>query len=129
MGWLYPYGASRKDIINERCAPWKWSRGNVGASGKTLKKCLRGNVLWRVVEVYRKDTGHIERYIACDLLQTDLQGNWGYKDIDESMGPYQTSCPLSYLKGTMVLNKKWRGWVREYHQHKREVRARRKALR
>jgi len=122
MGWLYPYGASRKDIINERCAPWKWEK----ASGQTIKKCLRGNVLWRVVEVYCQPTGNFERYIACDLLQTDGTGNWGYKDMDESVGPYQTSCPLSYLKGTMVMNKDWRGWVREYHTRKAEKRKARK---
>lgn len=111
MGWLYTYGASKRDVIKERCAPWKWN----AASGQTIAKCIRGNVLWRVVEVYHRTTGHFERAIMCDLLQTDLEGNWGYKDMDESMHPYYWSCPVKYLgMNTVPYCPEWREGVREY---------------
>jgi len=108
MGYLFPYGATRKDIIDDRCASWKWPK----ASYQTITKCCRGNVLWRVVEIYMKDTGHFERYIACDLLASN-NGDWGYKDMTEEDHPYYYSCPVSYLEGTRVFSTEWREGVKE----------------
>ena len=39
-----------------------------------------------------------ERFIACYLLQKFGPGEWGYKDMEESMGPAEVSCPIAYLK-------------------------------
>lgn len=111
MGWLYTLGATRADVISERIKGYTWARGSM----QTIKHCTRGNVLWMVQEVYRRDTGHFERFLECDLLQNSRGYGWGYKDMDESMGPYYYSCPLSYLDGTRVLNPGWRKAVREYH--------------
>jgi len=45
------------------------------------------------------DTSHHKagyRILLCVLLQSS-GGEWGYKDMDESMGPCDTSCPVKYL--------------------------------
>ena len=122
MGTYYPYGATKQDIIKECCEGY-----NIGTQGtaRTIKKCLRGNVLWRVLELYSKPAGIIERIICCDLLST-ANGDWGYKPMDESMGPFYYSCPLSYLDGTRVLNKEWREGVREHHKRNSERKRSRK---
>jgi hypothetical protein len=37
--------------------------------------------------------------IVCHLLEPSPNG-WGYKGMDESMGPYYYSCPLEFLERT-----------------------------
>jgi len=113
MGWLFTLGASRKDIINDVIAPWETK----AASSKTIKHCTRGNVLWMVQETYVKATEQFERFIMCILLRRS-GGDWGYKDMDESMHPHYYTCPLSYLEDTKVLCKDWRENVRKYNAHK-----------
>lgn len=88
MGWLFMGGASKSDVIARLTAETDRFR--------TLKKCVRGNVLYAVVE--RKGVagpaGHV---LTVSLLRKDTIG-WGYKDMDEDMGPYEDSCPPSYFK-------------------------------
>ena len=60
---------------------------------KTHSKCVKGNVLWAVQESLERPG---KKFIACYLLGAD-QGWWGYKDMDESMGPHEVSCPMAYL--------------------------------
>lgn len=120
MGWYFTCGASRKDIISERTENCKSAR----ASSTCIAHCTRGNVLWAVWEQYRSDTGHIERFITCDLLQRDGNYGWGYKPMDESMHPYYYTCPEKYLNmGTRVFCQDWREGVRKYHNYRRICRA------
>lgn len=116
MGWYYPHGYSRKQLIEEL------TRGgaNAGVISKCLRHCVRGNVLWTVRETQRIDM--TTRFIGCDLMQNSDIG-WGYKPMDESMGPYYYSCPLSYLDMVpFVANGEWRKIVREHHQRIKERR-------
>ena len=41
--------------------------------------------------------GEMHRWICVYLLQRDRGYGWGYKDIEESMGPVEDECPVSYL--------------------------------
>lgn len=113
MGWTIMPGASRTDIIHDRTRHWT---NNQGTSGQCLRKCLRGNVLWTVWELTYQG-GRTERYIGCDLLGTDGEGNWGYKDIEESMGPCETSCPIEYFDLVPPANPEWRARVRAARFH------------
>jgi len=111
MGWLYPYGISRRDLITDCLRSWHSPHG----SSRSIAHCTRGNVLWVVWEQYIQSTGHFERFIICILLQRSSDG-WGYKDMDESTGPYYWTCPLKYLKmAPRVFSKDWREGVQEYH--------------
>jgi len=105
MGWYYTDGASRADCIREQL--------QLAEPLKVLKWCTRGNVLWVVIKAKQ------ETFIYCGLMQRDRDG-WGYKPMDESMGPNYYSCPLSYLElCTSPVNawaRDWRIQVRKYHQ-------------
>jgi hypothetical protein len=59
----------------------------------------------------------LDRFIVLYLLVKN-NGAWGYKDIDESMGPVEVNCPLSFLDGLSPATgfaTKWRERVKKYH--------------
>lgn len=112
MGWLMTQGASRRDVIADRI---RIQDGDTHRH-ETLRHCLKGNVLWSVIEVTEKATGKRQRFIGCDLLRSDREFGWGYKDMCESVHPYYYTCPLSYLDEVPVANEEWREKVREYHR-------------
>ena len=126
MGWLFRIGTTRKGVIEERTRTWE----REGVQTTCLAYCYRGNpysgVLWTVWE--RNGPGvESERWIGCDLLKYDRNDHWGYKDMDESVGPFYYSCPLGYLdKVPVVTNPVWRDCVRSYHA---ELAAKRQAKR
>jgi hypothetical protein len=125
MGWSYGY-YSKTNLIQELIADYSWEIEKTGEVAKKvcLKHCYRGNnwtgVLWSVWEVTKTLTGEktkIDRYIGCDLLRCYAGKEWGYKGMDESVGPNYYSCPISYLDMTPPLenngySKKWRKEVR-----------------
>jgi hypothetical protein len=118
MGWLFHHGATRADII-KHCT--RFEENDYGR-WTTLEHCTRGNVLWRVFEWHRKDTGVTRNIIGCYLLAADAASGWGYKDLDESMCPYYYSCPPAYLDMAPETNAEWRRRVREHHaQRNRKV--------
>lgn len=129
MGWNYPHGLNRKKLIAQRVAGWERDTDEMLVKSTCLKHCYRGNVfsgvLWSVWErTFTKDGEQVqptERWIQCDLLRCD-QGEWGYKDMEESMGPYYFSCPLGYLSLVPIDhyggNAEWREQVVEHHRRR-----------
>ena len=93
MGWLFIHGYSRQDLIESRTKGWTNEKSGVECT--VLKHCTRGNVLWTVNEI-QYPTGETKRFIGCDLLQRSNAG-WGYKGMEESMGPFYYTCPILYL--------------------------------
>lgn len=110
MGWLF-CEPTRAALIRMLTA----HEENEQRERTCLKHCARGNVLWTVWEISRKETGEVARYIGCDLMQ-QYRGQWGYKDMEESMHPYYYTCPLSYLDMVPVANEEWREEVRKHHR-------------
>ncbi len=137
MGWLFTYGQTLKGIIAERTAGWETTLDD-GTFVKTvcLRHCYRGcafsGVLWTVFErTFTKDGAEVrpaEKWIGCDLLRWH-KDSWGYKDMSESMGPYQVSCPLGYLAMVPVACESWREGVRAYHERLKAKRLARKLQR
>jgi hypothetical protein len=104
MGWDYSAGwKCREDIARELHLVtgdgWTAQDGcrinTVAADFKT-----RPLILWAAVEVVKgpacADPGSHEGFIACVLIERS-RGMWGYKFMDESMGPYYFSVPPAYL--------------------------------
>lgn len=91
MGWLFGWD-SRKSLV----------RHLVEGNGiKTLKSCSVGNNLWTVQE-YTTNEGEQVRFACLYLIKGPPYGRedghgWGYKDVDESMGPYEISFPYTWL--------------------------------
>lgn len=103
MGWLFTLGQTRGQLIDHLTRERD--------TCKTVAKFASGNHLW-VVHEDRKG----ERFIVLYLLQNQQGYGWGYKDIDESMGPYYYSCPLKFLElAPKAANAEWREEVRKYH--------------
>ncbi len=128
MGWLFRNGYSRKALIEERTKNWeRTTPDGMTVTTSRLAHCYRGGVfagvLWTVWErTFTKNEIEVqpaERWIACDLLRHQRDYGWGYKDMDESMGPYYYSCPLKYLNLVPIEqfggNEEWRANVRRYH--------------
>jgi hypothetical protein len=127
MGW---YGAyewqSRGDVIRALNAP----KGEYDeAHSKLVKAASVGSNLWQVRELVK--TG--ERCIILHMIQGGKREGFTYKPVEETMGPYQYSCPLSYLDlapqplgpdgKPHEWSEKWRAGVREYHAAKAAKRA------
>lgn len=137
MGWLFPYGASRRSLIAERTRGWERASDSMVTNSVCLAHCYRGGVfsgiLWSVWERTftnnGKEVAPTQRWIQCDLLRYDRDG-WGYKDMEESMHPYFYSCPLGYLKLAPIEqfggHEQWRVGVRAYHDRQREKRVAKK---
>lgn len=127
MGWLFKSGITRKELIAEQIKGWERTKEDSNVIKLTcIAQCYRGGVfsgvLWSVWErTFTKDNQQVEppqRWIICDLLKC-VKGEWGYKDIEESMHPYFYSCPLKYLDLVPLDqyggNAEWRDLVRQHH--------------
>lgn len=86
MGWLFGH-YERSTLVKHLTD---------GNGVKTIKHCLVGNNLWCVHE-------HDGQRWACLYLLRgsprikDDPYNWGYKDVDETMGPNEISFPYTWL--------------------------------
>lgn len=106
--------------------------GEVRGSMETLAHSVRGNHLWSVMEAKYPERPDLDvRFIALFLMACDRRnGDWGYKDLEESMGPNECDCPLKYLE--MVPepdhNYGWRERVRAWHAGKRDQAKRAKTI-
>jgi hypothetical protein len=107
MGWSTGWD-SRKELVKELLADNEMVHVIKHASTNY------GRNLWAVME--QNATG--KRFIMLFLLQS-YKGDWGYKPVDESMGPVEVDCPLSLLdlagdpEGQYAIE--WRAKVRRYH--------------
>jgi len=116
MGWLFSYGKSKADIIKDLIAPEE----NATRRWETIAHCVRGKVLWSVIEITYKQDNRSKRLIVCHLLAKQKDCGWGYKDIEESMHPYYYSCPLQFLDMAPVANTDWRARVQAYHRYRNQ---------
>ena len=141
MGWLFSSRWTRRDLIAERSRDWEHQRDDgLLVVSKCLAQCYRGGVfsgvLWsvweRTVVKVGQPTEPEQRWISCDLLRYE-GGEWGYKDMEESMHPYYYSCPLGYIDLVPIEkyggHAEWRELVRSYHARIAEKRRAKKASR
>ena len=90
MGWYSTWGARRKDIIDEVTKTSKYN----GVTNECINKCFKGNNLWTLWKM-TKD-GESKTFI-CLFLLGKMGEDWGYKPIDEFMGPHDIECPINYI--------------------------------
>lgn len=157
MGWLFTTGQKRASLISERSATNEWdNKDGSHVKDVVLAHCYRGGVFKgtfyavheRTIAQEGKETSR-ERWIEVTLMACHKEADghsWGYKDMEESMGPCEVSCPLSYLdmvpEATCKPNcencrqescsglwaRNWRKNVREYHAKHATARNKVKAL-
>lgn len=95
MGWMSGWN-SRSELVNHLTDPQKWEKDGQQHELRVVKKCFRGNNLWTIVERF-VDGKQTDKFIILFMLRRFDQGDWGYKDVDESMGPVYYNCPVSWL--------------------------------
>lgn len=117
MGWDFAQGYKKKDVIADLTRGWESETSKCAC----LQSCVRGNVLWAVMETTNKVTGQVAKWIACNLLGAEKGFGWGSKNMSEAEFPYYFSCPLGYLDLVPVECAEWRGKVREYHAGRRKA--------
>lgn len=133
MGWLVSSDMPKlKTLVAERIRIQEWSENGTQTKDVVLRHCYRGGrwsgVLWTVHErtvTYPDGKATVERWIGCELVRYYAKGrgvgNWGYKSMDICMGPYEFSCPPSYVAMVPVHEEDpkchchgWRKAVAEY---------------
>jgi hypothetical protein len=113
MGWSFTYGATRQSIVNDILKGFD-PKVKILDHAST---CY-GKRLWVTIE-----HDSLAPIVILYLLDKSKGCGWGYKDMDESMGPYYFDCPLRLLKGNGMHNEfsiRWREKVRAYHNQRKE---------
>ena len=66
---------------------------------EVIKSCMVGSTYYAAVKATNKITGHEDVFAGICLTAIDNKEyyNFGYKDMDETCGPYKFDCPKSIL--------------------------------
>ena len=116
MGWLFSnHHTSRAALVQHLRRPERF-----GSDLQLVRACVTGSRHWYLVRVLA--TG--QHWIGLDLLQGGGPSHgWGYKDMDESVGPCAVDCPLAYLAAPhaepLGSAAQWRERVQAYHAARR----------
>lgn len=97
MGWIFTYkapGQSIEDFFKHR-----FDCVNEHGSRKILATSARLNVAYMAVELIPKGKEREVFGLVCIIKRapSDPSYNFGYKDVDESDGPFHTECPAKIL--------------------------------
>jgi hypothetical protein len=113
MGWSYACDRH----YDKQCLIEDLTKPGVLSPGYTfLEHRVVGNHLWYL---YQQPDG-IKTIGLFLMASGGREMGWGHKGISESMGPYETDCPLSLLNmaGDVAPNEsaaQWRERVRQHH--------------
>ncbi len=109
MGWLFSSRwETRAELVKHLQRPDRF------LPGKRLASRVIGNHHWYLAET------NGTTWIGLDLMQGggSRDPGWGYKDLDETVGPTALDCPLSFLDRAsepVHYAIEWRQRVREHH--------------
>ena len=114
-GTVMPPASRRKEI--DRMLTWeqKDEAGNVLATHRVLKSAMVGSVYYAAVTT-EKPGKDMEVWAAVFLTCGRVKHDgciWGYKDMDETMGPCESKCPASILSLLTPTDSKWANEWRE----------------
>lgn len=122
MGWLFRPGWDLKSMIAELCEDKSWE--NSEGEPVELETIDREYImstpsigrLWTLKET-RIDGDVVSRTIVLYLCQYHPSEGWGYKDVEETMGPVDKDCPVRLIDQAAEppneYAREWREQVRE----------------
>ncbi len=93
MGWDFAQGATKKSTVQEILS----NQTLDGYVSRVVAQKTVKNNLWVVWEI-DYPAGKKRVLSLYMLAKFSGCGAWGYKAIDESMGPYESNCPLQFLE-------------------------------
>ena len=104
MGWTYydapvQYRNGKRYIDRKAECDKLFNWREEHKSGKVLKSAMVGSTYYAAVQLLNDDVQEDVCAVVV-LTKTDCKSHWnfGYKDMNETMGPYECSCPESILK-------------------------------
>lgn len=119
MGWTFQDYTTRKETIEHLTEGWTstfpngGTRKNVCLAKQFKGSCFKGT-LYAVFEMTEANAdGSVlkqERWIFVAMMQySNYEGrkSWGYKDMDESCGPYEDGCPKKYMAMVPCPDQPW----------------------
>lgn len=111
MGWLYTlHKAEPGEIMRQFTKPWTNSKGHDYQI--TDASFANWRHLWGVLRIDGEP-------VTIILWLVDRRRDeWGYKDMEESMGPFYYTCPLRLLDIAPEENSEWREHVRAFHERR-----------
>jgi hypothetical protein len=107
MGTFFTNGASKMDIVEELKAEY---------GDRLLDSHLHDDEFWTVVQLRNKP----ETIIVVHLLVPARDG-WGYKPIDECMGPYYYGCPMEWLDKYPTTDESALAWRQKCREENTQV--------
>ncbi|MDR3214557.1 MAG: hypothetical protein LBT71_11660 [Azoarcus sp.] len=116
MGWTF-MPVSREELIQRLIAP----KDGEELHAETIDHDVQDRMLWSVERLTARQktsflaAGQSGNFIVCYLLDTH-RDNWGYKALEESMHPFEYSCPLPFLDLAPEQCPAWRRGVRKFHE-------------
>lgn len=131
MGWLFLHECRTKaDVRNHLLKDL--SRSDERAERRVLEHRTVGNHLWLAYECVPTDPAQKPIKIVILALLAQDQRRWGYKDMDENMGPYYYDCPKAVIEAVGPTENehalKWRAKVETFHTRNAERRAMLRAI-
>lgn len=125
MGWTWTYkpkGVTATDFLLNSSGTLKWGEDNPYRYTVLDTSIVNLRTFYAAVEQVHKETGERRVWAAVFLLGYVPKAryeNFGWKDMDESMGPCEARCPeriLDLLTETEYGHAKdWRARCRTYH--------------
>ena len=124
MGWMWTSlnGEKTRDYLKRRVLEFDGDETKTTVLDMAI---CRRKVCYAAVQVNEKITGVTYVYAAVILLAyaPKSQYNFGYKDMDETVGPYERDCPKRILKLLSPLHE-WeqfigesgRTWAKEWRE-------------
>lgn len=139
MGWVHccdgrrlPNGKIDRRYECDKMLTWdtKDKDGNLLRTNRVLKSAMVGSTYYAAVET-KKVTGERQVWAAifltCGKTRHD-HTDWGYKDMDETMGPNEAKCPASILALLTPTDSQWANeWREKCRQNLAAAAAKRKA--
>ena len=107
MGWITTYKPKGEPILGffQRNGVLRWSDDNPNTYRVLDHALVNMSTFYAAVEQVNKATGERRVWAAVVLVRFDNRStyyrgdhNFGWKDMDESCGPYETKCPERILK-------------------------------
>jgi hypothetical protein len=134
MGWLYQNNPFA-DPVAELTA--RFTSDGHTRTWLVLAAARVANTVYMAVESADKATGESYVFAAVILISNTKKHGFGYKDMDESVGPYQCDCPERIMRLLTPIGDlpnpgyaaDWRARVEARKNAKRQQRERRQSLR
>ena len=114
-GMTMPPASRKKEIDRMLCWENKDKDGNILAKHRVLKSAMVGSTYYGAVATDKPGQPTIvwaAVFLTCGKVKHD-GCIWGYKDMDETVGPCESKCPASILALLTPTDSKWANEWRE----------------